>query len=206
MQEALEAQQEEKLSLEEKYSSADEQVRKMTSKLEKLWHRNEQCQREVQDLQQEFQRERNGLLEDIRDLTKEVKLATLTIEQFIPQDRYQEILNRAFLDETTGEWMIDSMAQNQIDRIELAGSRMRPQRKDEREGPSPSALLFGTCSPPQREPLQPLHPNAYFVYTEDGSAKRAETHPPAKATRTQRAKPAGRPGTASRKGRTAKSN
>merc|ERR1719230_492983 len=203
VQEALEQQQEEKLTLEEKYSSADEQVQKMTAKLEKLWHRNEQCQAEVQDIQQEFQREKDDMLETIRDLTKEVKLVTLTIEQFVPMEHYQQIVSRAYWDEANDEWTIS--------RIDRAGNRIRPQRKQDDRDDSPGALLRGTSSerPPQPDPLTPEQPNVYFVYTEDGSAQRAESRSVSsisKATRTQRMKSAGRPGTASRKGRTVKSN
>lgn len=47
-------------------------------------------------------------------------------------------------------------------------------------------------------------PNVYFAYTEDGGAQRAETRPQQvtqKSGKAQRVKSAGRPGTASRKGR-----
>merc|ERR1719198_1996711 len=163
VQEALE-QQEEKLTLEEKYSSAEEQVQKMTAKLEKLWHRHKSTQGEMQDLQQEFQREKDDMLETIRDLTKEVKLVTLTIEQFVPMEHYQQIVSRAYWDEANDEWIIS--------RIERAGNRIRPQRKHDDRDDSPGALLRGTRSerPPQPDPLTPEQPNVYFVYTEDGSA------------------------------------
>ena len=45
----------------------------MTAKLEKLWNRHKQSQQEMQDLQQEFQTEREDMLDTIRDLRKEVK-------------------------------------------------------------------------------------------------------------------------------------
>ena len=48
------------------------QVTKLTSKLEKLWDRHKQTQEEVEDLQQEFQTQREDMLETIRELRKEV--------------------------------------------------------------------------------------------------------------------------------------
>lgn len=204
MKEELEAQVEEKLSLEEKYSTAEEQVSKMTAKLEKLWHRHKQTQQEIQDLQKEFQQERDDMLETIRDLRKEVKLVCLTIENFVPMEHYQQIVERARYDESTDEWVINN--------IELSGNRIRPHRKrvpadDERD--ANSALLRG--NPEQHdhnaELLMNERPNVYFIYTEDGSAQRAEarTHlSPAKQQKNQRMKSAGRPGTASRKGRAVK--
>merc|ERR1719162_2549067 len=99
MKEELEAAADEKLNLEEKYSSTEEQVQKLTSKLEKLWNRHKQTQQETQDLQLEFQTEREEMLETIRDLRKEVKLVCLTIDSFIPVQQYQQIAERAHYDE-----------------------------------------------------------------------------------------------------------
>merc|ERR1719453_476445 len=112
---------EEKLNLEQQYQSAEEQVAKMTTKLEKLWHRHKQTQQEIQDLQKEFQQEREDMLETIRDLRKEVKLVCLTIENFIPMEHYQQIVERAHYDESMDEWVINA--------IELSGNKIRPNRK-----------------------------------------------------------------------------
>merc|ERR1719453_441048 len=112
---------EEKLNLEQQYQSAEEQVAKMTTKLEKLWQRHKQTQQEIEDLQREFQQEREDMLETIRDLRKEVKQVCLTIENFIPMEHYQQIVERAHYDESTDEWIIKN--------IELSGNRIRPNRK-----------------------------------------------------------------------------
>merc|ERR1712032_533842 len=79
-------------------------------------------------------------------------------------------------------------------------------------GDSPRTLLRGHPSDQQGENGNDLglmneRPNVYFAYTEDGGAARAETKPapsPEKMHKSQRMKSAGRPGTASRKGRTVK--
>eukprot|EP00434_Breviolum_minutum_P033941 symbB.v1.2.030034.t1/scaffold3343.1/size61083/3 len=192
MQEELEQQQEEKLELEEKYSSTEEQVEKMTAKLEKLWNRHKQSQQEMQDLQQEFQTEREDMLDTIRDLRKEVKLVCLTIENFIPMEQYQQIVERAHFDESSDEWVISN--------VDLAGNRIKRRgrilegedgRRRQEGSPDPVAMMNE-------------RPNVYFAYTEDGGAQRAETRPQQvtqKSGKAQRVKSAGRPGTASRKGR-----
>merc|ERR1712039_986491 len=124
---------------EEKYTSAEEQVQKMTQKLEKVWHKQKATQQEIQDFQKEFQTEREDMLETIRDLRKEVKLVCLTVENFIPMEQYQQIVERAHYDETTDEWVIAN--------IDLAGNRVRPHRKrildDDRDGNSPRTQLRG---------------------------------------------------------------
>merc|ERR1719401_1840541 len=205
MKEELEKQIEEKMNLEQAYASTEEQVQKMTAKLEKLWNRHKQTQQEIQDLQAEFQTEREDMLETIRDLRKEVKMVCLTIDSFIPMEQYQQIVERAHYDESTDEWVITN--------IDLAGNRVRPARKrildDGTAAESPRALLRGPDRPEQPDPseLEPPRPNVYFAYTEDGSATRAETRPsasPQKTTKNQRMKSAGRPNTANRKGRAVK--
>lgn len=205
MKEELEQQMEEKLNLEEKYQSAEEQVQKMTAKLEKLWHRHKQTQQEIQDLQKEFQGEREDMLETIRELRKEVKLVCLTIENFVPMEHYQQIVERAHYEESTDEWVINN--------IELSGNRIRPHRKraNDNEISENMQALRGPNNHDDGQNAEMLmneRPNVYFVYTEDGGAQRAEARSvmsPTKAQKNQRMKSAGRPGTASRKGRAVKS-
>jgi kinesin family protein 3/17 len=156
-------------------------------------------------LQKEFQQEREDMLETIRDLRKEVKLVCLTIENFIPMEHYQQIVERAHYDESTDEWVISN--------IEISGNRIRPKHKRVAENPerdANAALLRGNPENQDQnaEMLMNERPNVYFVYTEDGGAQRAEarTHlSPTKQQKNQRMKSAGRPGTASRKGRPVKS-
>ena len=167
----------------------------MTAKLEKLWNRHKQTQEEVQDLQQEFQTEREDMLDTIRDLRKEVKLVCLTIENFIPMEQYQQIVERAHFDESSDEWVISN--------VDLAGNRIRRRGRmlddDGRRRPG------GDGRDGSLDPVAMMNerPNVYFAYTEDGGAQRAETRPQAKQKngKSQRVKSAGRPGTASRKGR-----
>jgi kinesin family protein 3/17 len=209
MKEELEAQMEEKLNLEQQYQSKEEQVAKMTAKLEKLFHRHKQTQQEIQDLQKEFQQEREDMLENIRELRKEVKLVQITIESFVPMEHYQQIVERAQYDESTDEWVINN--------IELAGNRIRPNRKraagDDEDMNGAQALLRGNPQQDQNDHLMNERPNVYFVYTEDGGAQRAEARSMMSPTKQQ--KSAGRsttgkrptttrPNSAARKGRASK--
>lgn len=200
MKEELEQQMEEKLSLEEKYVSAEDQVSKMTTKLEKLWNRHKQTQQEIEDLQRDFQQEREDMLETIRDLRKEVKQVCLTIENFIPMEHYQQIVERAHYDESVDEWVISN--------IELSGNRIRPQKnRGSAERDANAALLRGNPDVDNAEALMNDRPNVYFVYTEDGGYQRAESRAsPTKKQQNQRMKSAGRPDTAPRNGRKTKSS
>ena len=77
-------QEDEKLVLEEKYSSLNEEVTSKTRKLKKIWSKYQQAKAEIKDLEREFIDEKNELLESVRDLTKQLKLKAFVISKFIP--------------------------------------------------------------------------------------------------------------------------
>jgi len=77
-------QQEEKLHLEEKYSSLTEEVNSKTKKLKKIWTKYQQTKKDVEDLEHEFMNEKNEMLDSIRNLTKQLKLKDFIIQNFIP--------------------------------------------------------------------------------------------------------------------------
>jgi hypothetical protein len=77
-------QEEEKLQIEEKYSSLSEEVQSKTKKLKKLWFKYQQAKTEIADLEREFLVEKNDTIDAIRDLTKQLKLKEFIISSFIP--------------------------------------------------------------------------------------------------------------------------
>ena len=77
-------QEEDKLVLEEKFSSLAEEVASKTKKLKKVWSKYQQQKAEIKDLEHEFIDEKNDMLESIRDLTKQLKLKEFVISNFIP--------------------------------------------------------------------------------------------------------------------------
>jgi kinesin family protein 3/17 len=199
LKEELEQQQADQHDLEDKYASAEEQVQKMTAKLEKLCQRHKSTQQDLQDLQTEFQQEREDMLETIRELRQEVKLICVTIENFIPEGHYKEIERRAHYDECTDEWVIAN--------IELAGNRVKPHRKKILDdGADGSPRRGGPENQNEHDLMMNVRPNVYFAYTEDGGAQRAESRPAKAQQKNQRTRSAGRPNTASRKGRSVKAS
>lgn len=77
-------QEEEKLHLEEKYSSLTEEVNSKTKKLKKIWSKYQQTKKDIEDLEHEFMNEKNEMLDSIRNLTKQLKLKDFIIQNFIP--------------------------------------------------------------------------------------------------------------------------
>jgi len=118
-------QEEMNLELEEKFESLQEEVDSKTKKLKKLWSKYQSSKTEIKDLTQEFQMERQDMLETIRDCTRQLKLKELVINNFIPPEEarnFDDVNNggRAVWQEEQEVWVIP--------RMDLTGNNLRPQR------------------------------------------------------------------------------
>jgi hypothetical protein len=86
LQRALEESESANIQIEGEYSSLKEAAAAKTRKLKKLWSLAVEAKSEVKDLQREHQRERESLLESVRDVTRELKLRIFLMNQFIPNE------------------------------------------------------------------------------------------------------------------------
>jgi len=80
------AQEEMNIQLEGKFDSIQEETRAKSKKLQKLWSKYQQSISEINDLQHEFQEEREDFLSTIRSLNKTLRLKELIISNFIPTE------------------------------------------------------------------------------------------------------------------------
>ncbi len=64
--------------------SAFPQLEGKTRKLKKVWNKLQGAQQEIRDLSEEFQKEREDMLDTIRELNKQLKLKQLLLEAFVP--------------------------------------------------------------------------------------------------------------------------
>ncbi|XP_073476773.1 kinesin-like protein KIF3A isoform X2 [Aquarana catesbeiana] len=115
----LEEKEQERLDIEEKYTSLQEEAQGKTKKLKKVWTMLMAAKSEMADLQQEHQREIEGLLENIRQLSRELRLQMIIIDNFIPQDYQEMIENYVHWNEDIGEWQLKCVA--------YTGNNMRKQ-------------------------------------------------------------------------------
>lgn len=76
--------QAERIDLEERYTSLQEEAAGKTRKLKKVWTLLMAAKSELGDMQVEHQREMEALLESVRHLSREHKLHQLIIDSFIP--------------------------------------------------------------------------------------------------------------------------
>jgi len=112
--------EEERLRLDEQYSSLQDEVEDKTNKLKKLWTKYQTATREIQDIQEEFQTEREDMLDTIRQLSRQLKLKELLINNFIPEDEARKLERRAQWDDDNDTWFIP--------KLDIAGNQIRPRR------------------------------------------------------------------------------
>lgn len=93
-----------------KYSSLEEEVQVKGRQLKKLFEKYQSKKAEVGDLQEQFQREREGMLEDYRILTQQIKLKNLIIACFIPPDYQDKIMQHCHWQDYEGAWNIDFLS------------------------------------------------------------------------------------------------
>ncbi|KAM3924405.1 kinesin-like protein KIF3A isoform 1-T1 [Leptodactylus fuscus] len=141
----LEEKEQERLDIEEKYTSLQEEAQGKTKKLKKVWTMLMAAKSEMADLQQEHQREIEGLLENIRQLSRELRLQMIIIDNFIPQEYQDMIENYVHWNEDIGEWQLKCVA--------YTGNNMRKQT------PVPDKK--------EKDPFEVDLSHVYLAYTEE---------------------------------------
>ncbi|KAI9342597.1 P-loop containing nucleoside triphosphate hydrolase protein, partial [Obelidium mucronatum] len=106
LQRELEDHEEANLQIEEEYASLQEEKDAKTKKITKLCQMLELNRSEIKDLQEEHQREREDLLDTIRELTRELKLKLLTINSFVPDEALAMLEENAEYDEAAEKWKL----------------------------------------------------------------------------------------------------
>merc|ERR1719382_284187 len=101
-----ELQRQENMELETKCASQEEQVQKLTAKLQKLWDKYQKAQQEMINIQHFNQGEREDMLSMIRDLRQTLKLKALIMDSFVPLKEIQNCQDRAVWDAEEDEWRL----------------------------------------------------------------------------------------------------
>jgi len=107
-------------------------VEAKTRKLKKVWAKLKAAQAEVRDLDAEFGKEREDMLDTIRDLNRQLKLKQLLLDAFVPPHEAERIEARAVWDEDGDEWSLPA--------LEVAGNRLRLRRPPSSASPALATL------------------------------------------------------------------
>jgi len=102
----LQSKQEAQLQLEENYVSMQDEVEVKSKKLKMLWEKLQVAKAEMSDIQDEFRLEKEQLLEDVRDLSRELSWLNTVIENFIPRNEVSAMESRLSFNEKEKCWKI----------------------------------------------------------------------------------------------------
>ena len=118
--------EENNINLEEQYKSLEEEAAGKTAKLKKLWGKFQAAEAEVRDVQAEWAAEKEGLLDSVRELQRELALKQAVIGYFVPPAMVKLVEARARYDEKDDKWSADS--------LQMAGNaRAQAAKKAERK-------------------------------------------------------------------------
>lgn len=86
------------------YSSLQQEVEVKTKKLKKLYAKLQTVKAEIQDQHDEYVRVRQDLEQAQNEQTRELKFKYLIIENFIPPEEKNKIMNRLYFDSEEDQW------------------------------------------------------------------------------------------------------
>ncbi|XP_052745403.1 kinesin-like protein KIF3A isoform X2 [Bicyclus anynana] len=110
LQQDLQKKEAERLDLEERYSSLQEENAAKTRKLKRAVQLLNSAKAELADQQREQQREMEGILDGVRALRRELQLADLVLDAYIPKE-YQALIEQyVHWNEQLGEWQVKCVA------------------------------------------------------------------------------------------------
>nr|XP_015803105.2 kinesin-like protein KIF3C [Nothobranchius furzeri] len=109
MQQQMLVQDEETLELKETFTSLQQEVEAKTKKLKKLYTKLQCIKAEIKDVNDEHVRSRQELEQTQNELTRELKLKYLIIENFIPPEEKNKIMNRLTFDPEEDQWKLKSL-------------------------------------------------------------------------------------------------
>lgn len=152
LKESLQKKEAERIDIEERYSSLQDECVGKTKKLHRVMQMLMSVKSELADQQQEQQREKEGIYESIRTLSRELALCELVMNSYIPKE-YQNMVQRyTHWNEDIGEWQLKCVA--------YTGNNMRKSIAEKKPGGGGATAAKG-----EPECMDLSH--VYLNYTKD---------------------------------------
>ncbi|KAK4871761.1 hypothetical protein RN001_015885 [Aquatica leii] len=152
LKEALEKKGAERIDVEEKYSSLQEEDLALNKKIKKVQGLLNEVKEEHADKEHEYQREMQALLDTNRLTVREIQLASVMIDYYIPKEYLKKI-------EVNTQWNQDT-TEYQMRGVAYTGNNMRKTM---------------SAFPNKEKPIRPRIKSVYHLYNVSKSKQRART-------------------------------
>jgi kinesin family protein 3/17 len=161
---------------EEQFSSLQEEIEDKNKKLKKVYTKVQEIKDEIKDEQESWGREKEILIQELREYSRELKLKMLIIDHFIPMEILQTIEEKAMYNQEIDDWLIPNM--------HMTGNSIRAANGEDPNNPEKGAVDM-------KEEIAVMtfegHPNVYYVYTEEGPMRAEMQAPKEKKARAKTA-------------------
>ncbi|KAF7395897.1 hypothetical protein HZH68_009947 [Vespula germanica] len=117
MQQKLEDEELTMVGVRETYTTLQQEVDVKSRKLRKCFTKLQALKQELDDVTNDFNRDRRDLEQTQHELMKELKLKYLIIENFIPEEEKNKILSRIHFDEEEDCWILKNPEASNIETI-----------------------------------------------------------------------------------------
>ena len=97
------------MQLKQNFSSQQEELEEIDQETGRVQTRYRMTKNELDDITEIIHREREDLMDRIRELTREIRLKHLIIDQFIPAMEYMKIEARAEWATEENDWLIPNV-------------------------------------------------------------------------------------------------
>jgi len=88
------------------YQNVQDELDYKSRKLEELWEELQKANKELGEVNEDFDRERNDMYDTIYELTNQLKLKNMIIEYFVPLDEYRKYEKIAEWNDDANDWSI----------------------------------------------------------------------------------------------------
>ena len=99
-----------------------------TRKLKKLFTKYSEIKAEIVDIQEEFQKDREDMLDTIRSLQQQLKLKQAMIDHFVPPEESKKIGSKAQWDDEHECWLLERLSDD-LDENEVPNNKGVPVSK-----------------------------------------------------------------------------
>ena len=115
-----------KMQLKSNFTNQQEELTETNREIDRVQTRLLMTKTELGDIKEVIHREREDLMDRIRDLTREIRLKHLIIDQFIPAMEYMKIERRADWSDEINDWVVPN--------VEFTGNNIKIQKAQQKEG------------------------------------------------------------------------